>query len=182
MFCAGASDGLRPEQRREIDAANPQVKTALAACVKGSAVPCASASSPAAPELRLQLQRGAACRRRPSNCARRRLRRRAIEPEQRQQGAARIRRHLRIEVRSLCPIADVDAVDRRHSRLRSHRRHALELRRVEIDDSARIGAIARSAFLSRVSVSLRRAGPLAAPIASSRVTTDGANGSISAVS
>ena len=156
MFCASVSDGLRSSSGPRSALRTLRLRLALGSCAHGSAEPVRIGIQSRAGDLRLQPQRRAPCARRRAFELCRPLagRNHAVDAEQRQQRAALRRRQFRLDPDLAAPErCEIDAVDRRDRRLGGDGGDALEQRRVDIDDGARIGAIGLTAFLSRSSAS-----------------------------
>ena len=95
MFCASASDGLRSNSGARLTPRSLRLTLALGSAAHGSAVPCASASSPAPAHLDVQPQRRTPHARHRSFKLRRAFARRdrAIEPQQDQPTNGRLRQN-----------------------------------------------------------------------------------------
>ena len=153
MFCASVSDGLRSNSGARLTLRTLRLTLALGSDAQGSAVPCASASRPAPDSL--AFSRSGARHTPvtdPSNCA-------GPSP-------AAIARRARAApaTHGRCSDDNLDstpislrrsasrsiAAQRRDLGLRRDRGDALELRRVEIEHGARIGAIGMVGILVEI--------------------------------
>ena len=163
MFCASVSDGLRSSSGARLALRTVRLTLALGSGAHGSAVPCASASSPV-PDIFAFSRSGARHTPRHRSFELRRAfagRDHAIEPEQRQQATALLRRQFRSRCRSRCAPSASRSMPWTAATAGFAVIVATPLS-CGASRSSTARALARSAcpaFLSRSSASLRRAGP-----------------------
>ena len=144
IFRASVSVGLRSSSGPKSALRTFSEKPAFGSCAHGSAVAVSVSVQTLSRDLGLEPQRCAPCPGRRTFELRRAVAggNRAVEPEQRQRGTALLRRHFRFDAEfAVTERLEIDALDRRHRRLRGDRGGALELRRVDIDHGARVAAI-----------------------------------------
>ena len=184
-FCASLSAGLRSSSGARLALPILRFMPALGSCAQGSVVPCASASRPA-PKIFAFSRTGApqAPLAEPSNCAK--------------PSPAAMARSRPSNARSERPCSD-DSFDSTATSLRRSISISMPLIAATVglavsvvmplscgvSSSSTARALTRSAcpaILSRSSASFARAGPWPVPIALSRATSDGASGTIKAVS